>query len=785
MLELQSRSRSSAVESEIRSDIEAVCSLIPPCWDLQNFVAVNPFLGFASHPFDLAARRIADGLGGNALPPMDHLRWRMRTGDYGAAEVRAAAVRHGLDPDRLAGIAAGEVDAPLRSRFPAITFAERHDRLFGSDWHGQCIRSSARWCAVYASRGGQTWRVPAGQTLFASWRDAASHDRSFDLSGLSGFRAGVRALPRDPVEASVEMLLNLDITERERRAYLYRLLGGLYGWAAHFRRVAWDRDQSDCGMVRDVLAMRLCMDAAVARLAPGAGRDERWFPARPVEDETVRVALLEAMEDGTARRYLRRLLPPPAAPAARPATQAVFCIDVRSEVLRRHLEGCSDLIETRGFAGFFGVALRWEDGRNASSRCPVLLRPGVALSAPERGSPSGAAAIQSAVHASPGAGFAYMETVGLGYAARLLADAMAWLGGRPSREEQVDLKLGPGACCGGMTLGDRVETADAMLRGMGFGRTFARIVLLCGHAGSSTNNPHAASLDCGACGGHGGGLNARIAAAILNDPDVRSRLRDRGWHVPGDVHFLPAVHDTSTDEVRFLDEASVPPSHRRDVEDLRAHLESASASTRAERSVALGIDPTADVPLPKALARRSRDWSEVRPEWALARNAFFLAARRARSRKVDLEGRAFLHEYDESLDPDGALLRQILSAPVIVASWINLQYLASTVDNDVFGAGDKTLHNRVGSVGVVLGNGGDLRTGLPLQSVQQADGSWRHEPLRLQVVVECARDSLSQALASLPAVAELVDHGWVRLLRLDPAGAAVERFVPGSGWEPA
>ena len=120
---------------------------------------------------------------------------------------------------------------------------------------------------------------------------------------------------------------------------------------------------------------------------------------------------------------------------------------------------------------------------------------------------------------------------------------------------------------------------------------------------------------------------------------------------------------------------------------------------------------------------------------------------------------------------------------MVVASWINLQYLASTVDNRAFGAGDKTLHNRVGDVGVVLGNGGDLRTGLPLQSVLDADGTWRHDPLRLQVVVEAPRDRLLGALADLPEVRSLVDHGWVRLLRLDPEGDAVERYVPGWGWE--
>jgi uncharacterized protein YbcC (UPF0753/DUF2309 family) len=142
-----------------------------------------------------------------------------------------------------------------------------------------------------------------------------------------------------------------------------------------------------------------------------------------------------------------------------------------------------------------------------------------------------------------------------------------------------------------------------------------------------------------------------------------------------------------------------------------------------------------------------------------------------------------LHEYDASTDADDSVLTLILSAPMVVASWINLQYLASTVDNATFGAGDKAIHNRVGTLGVVLGNGGDLRTGLARQSVHGADGRWHHEPLRLQVIVEATHDRIDRVLAAQLGVRDLVENGWVRLFALDPHGESFARFIPGRGWE--
>jgi uncharacterized protein YbcC (UPF0753/DUF2309 family) len=58
-----------------------------------------------------------------------------------------------------------------------------------------------------------------------------------------------------------------------------------------------------------------------------------------------------------------------------------------------------------------------------------------------------------------------------------------------------------------------------------------------------------------------------------------------------------------------------------------------------------------------------------------------------------------------------------MTAPVVVASWISLQYYGSAVAPEVFGGGNKLIHNVVGGIGVIEGNGGRLRPGLPWQTL--------------------------------------------------------------------
>jgi hypothetical protein len=95
----------------------------------------------------------------------------------------------------------------------------------------------------------------------------------------------------------------------------------------------------------------------------------------------------------------------------------------------------------------------------------------------------------------------------------------------------------------------RLDAAEGVLRALSLTHGFAPIVLLAGHGSSTVNNPLAAGLDCGACGGHTGEGNGRVAASVLNDPTARERLVARGIVIPAGTRLLAGLHDTTTDEV--------------------------------------------------------------------------------------------------------------------------------------------------------------------------------------------------------------------------------------------
>lgn len=796
--------------------IDAACARIAPAWPLDRLIAVNPWWGFLDQPIADAGAELG-ALGGARLTmPRAWFRARRASGAFTEAHLARAIARLGAPVTMHAVREALEQDEPELPTWRLMTDVvdETRDTVRQGTWREFVAEHVSHVCGAWFGEGQARWPAERDGGLYGLWRGMAVQDAGVRLRmGLRGFRDAAADLPEDPRALLVEGLDALGVPYAMRTAYCTALLLSVSGWAAACAFQTWEArlaGRADDHVVH-LLAARLSWELLLYRLAGTPSLASRWQSTQqawpdlvtPIrETQTVDWVLQQALELAYQEQVVAQLAGPRTAPTVTPVAQAVFCIDVRSEVMRRALETARPDVQTLGFAGFFGLPISYAvSGDRERPQLPGLLAAslrvedaGARADATAKARRDGAAlalAWKSFTGAAASA-FTAVEATGLGAAVSLVRESFAGRaplldpvrGALATAEGPVAPRLADTARDGSpVDLAARAKLAAGILRAMSLTGGFARLVALVGHGASTCNNPQAAGLACGACGGQSGEVNARVLAALLNDTAVRDGLVSHDLRIPASTWFVAGLHDTVTDEVTLYDTTTLPTSHAADLAALRAALDAAGTLARRERAPRLGLAPVAadDTRLLAAMRRRAADWSEVRPEWGLARNAAFVIAPRARTRGLSLDGRSFLHEYRWEDDTGFGVLELILTAPMVVTNWINLQYHASTVDPTRFGSGDKVLHNVAGgNVGVFEGAGGDLRIGLALQSVH--DGSdWVHEPLRLSVFVEAPATAIDGILSKHAVVRQLVEHDWLHLFRIDPADGQVYRRTVG-GW---
>lgn len=771
--------------------IDAAIRAIPPAWPLAATVAVNPFLGQTGEDLAVVGARLARVAGARVTMPRAWYAERIASGAITAEDLNAAlaASRAVLKPASLAELRAAALQARPERR-ALQTVAELAAEATGIDWPGIVAELFGAFAANWFDQGQALWAPPQTGSAYAAWRRTALRDLTPEILGLRGFAAHVADAPADPEAAITRAIATLGLSQAALPTALHRLLMTLEGWGQAARYKLWmaELQGGSDDTARDLLAIRLIWEEALY-LANQDALAHRWVrivaahaaPVSAEANDVIDAILQEAAERAEQRQLIARLAQPArTANATRPALQAAFCIDVRSEVFRRALESIDAGIQTLGFAGFFGLttAHRRFGSDTAELRLPVLLNPALHSRAGSEADAAQDERVRIGARARRAWGrfklaavssFAFVEATGPVYAARLLVDSF---GRKPAAApDDPAPRLDPA-----LDLAAQIDAAETILRAMSLTHNFAPVVLLAGHGANVVNNPHASALHCGACGGYSGEVNARLVATLFNDPQVRTGLRERDIVVPADTVFVAALHNTTTDAVTLYDGDLVAPCPQ--LTEVRHWLRRAATLARAERALRL---PGAD--LGESLAARSHDWAEVRPEWGLAGCQAFIAAPRTRTAGKALAGRAFLHDYDWRADQGFKVLELILTAPVVVASWISLQYYGSTVAPRVFGGGNKLIHNVVGGFGVVEGNGGALRTGLPWQSVH--DGTdYAHDPLRLTVCVEAPREAIVEILDRHPAVRALFDNRWLQLLVLDEEGQPAWRYHGPGEWLP-
>ncbi|MFK7868126.1 MAG: YbcC family protein [Roseobacter sp.] len=759
---------------------------IPPMWPLEATVAVNPFLGQTEQSLAEVAARLERVAGENVTLSRDALLAQIENGTITDEDLQAA-----LDAAPVGGPATLDaLKTALNTARPDSaylpTVAALAAEAAGTDWPALVTERIGVWAAGFFDEGQALWSAAPGLSAFESWQVFAERDLSAEIAGLSGFTNQVSRLPHPARRTLSQACDILGVIPQSAETYFHQLLLEMGGWSQLARKELFVAEMSGetTHTLSDLLTLRLVWESALFEQYQDEIAD-KWAetlkkheaPVTPGTHHLVDTIVQEAAE----RAYQRQLSEKFAKPAVpqqseRPKLQAAFCIDVRSERFRRALEQQDTGIETLGFAGFFGLGAAHQATASdvMEHRLPVLLSPQLTshtedpadldMRLSSRASRAWGRFRQAAVSS-----FAFVEASGPLYAGKLLRDAL----GMPT-ESKVAAQP---QLSDDVTLEQKITMAGTILGAMSLTSNFAPTVLVLGHGARVTNNAHASALQCGACGGYAGDVNARLLAGLLNAPDVREGLLASGMEIPADTKFVAGLHNTTTDEITLYTSDLPQPIAAGDRKAIETWLVAATQIAAAERALKLPRAATgADV------TKRALDWSETRPEWGLAGCSAFVAAPRHRTQKAAMDGRTFLHDYEWAKDENFGILELILTAPVVVASWISLAYYGSVVAPKTFGGGNKLLHNVCGGVGTLEGNGGAPRAGLPWQSVHDGN-TFMHDALRLSVVIEAPVVEINKILDKHPSVKALFDNRWLHLFVMNEEGQLSRRYTRDLNWE--
>ncbi len=761
----------------IADTVRSISDQLVKNWPLYSFVTSNPLSGLEDRPFEKAIEDTRKYLNINGYPSADAFEQALAHGD-----IDQDILQEQLQEKEVSL----SIDESLQQMHTLENPENAQTKLDDVD------RNLIKWLSVFLDQGSTEWPMPyRDEGFYNSWKKNAQHDHTLPRRDL------INTLPENPLDA-LQLLLE-GVQKDELETIFKNHLLALPGWTGYIKyRMESGNDWQLAYPITliDYLAVRLTICAEF-------GKDfrEHESPSSSTFNKVdqIKSAWLSAMEL-TYQQKLSKQLTAQSVPennhdGHRPEAQLVFCIDTRSERIRRTIEQTGDY-ETFGYAGFFGVAMEYQHPeKNISDKsCPPIVD--AEFEAREEIRPDQQEAADdfdfyNTLHKAFNefrftlknnipASFGYVESGGFFYGLsmilRTLLPASVYrlkekakrYKGFPEGFSKAKLSTKATSDSGHpdhLSTAQKAQIASAAFDLMGWD-TFAPLVVFAGHGSETSNNPFGSSLDCGACAGSKGRHNARILADICNEQKVRTALAEQhDIHIPEDTLFVAAEHNTTSNGFEFFDQ-HLPDTKQTQIEELKRKLDNAQHLANQEQFNL--ADANATQTLDEA-HRRTSDWAETRPEWGLAGNASFIIGPRALTSNLDLEARSFLHSYDWQKDPDGKKLEAILQGPMVVTQWINSHYYFAAVDNQIFGSGTKITQNVTGKFGVVQGNGGDLKSGLPLESLREDDYQLQHFPLRLSVFIHAPQSRVTSIISEHPdSLGKLIENEWMYLSVIDP-----------------
>ena len=787
-------------EIDIYKCFKKASKQIAPCWDNRDYVAVNPFFGFKDTHISKTFQFLKEIYGKSIFPKKEFF-----LNQYNQGLIENSDIEFAINTFEM--MKSDKSKNSLASIKKVIThlYSTKNEKVeikikSISDFYDQDNKTAitekishemSSWLSAYFDEGQAFWIIKSNKSnLFKWWKNLVIFDKP--LKELKeNFKNIILSLPDNRNEAlfylSNIVIEKFNFNEDQLSNYFYRLLFSNLGWASfikhfefEFNRNEKSKNKNNNYALIDILLIRLTYDISLINYI----KHKKINPSSETDNDTnLDLILLNASEHAYRKKIIHQIKANQKTHSIKTKAQMVFCIDVRSEPIRRHIEGISNQIQTFGFAGFFGLNINYQGLGHAKpdQHSPILLEPQKLIKEFSKDNEYKLVSkkrlfaqkhhFESLIKNTSLSSFSFVETLGISFISHLINASFARKktninlldGGLNKRElDQVKLDLSD------IALNEKIQLTTSILKNLSLTENFSKYIFIIGHGSESANNPYSSALECGACGGHHGGINSRILTNLLNDNEVRKGLVLNGISIPRQSIFIAGSHNTTTEEIHL--ELSDEQKTKKEIIKYVNIFQQASHNTRVEKSKYLPWCNSQESHdnLKSEFVNKSKDWSEVRPEWGLARNASFIIAPRKLTRLINFEGRSFLHDYDCKQDHDLSILETLMTAPMIVTNWINMQYYASTIDPIKFGAGNKTLNNVVGLIGCIQGGQSDLLTGLTEQSVWYK-GKYFHEPLRLQVLIQAEPNNIQKIIDKHKLLQDLIYNEWIKLISIDPS----------------
>jgi uncharacterized protein YbcC (UPF0753/DUF2309 family) len=500
------------MNQHILNSIDEASKVIGKTWPLYTFVASNPLSGYENTSFKEAASLAQKHLNANAFPAAKLYRQAWDKGDITKDVLLTHLKENGLS------------QSP--EQYLRILEAQQQSEVLNSDH--QVDRIMAKWLSAFMDEGLAEWDMPfKTEGFYPAWRHLIIYDSEIGTTSL-------KEIPKTSAEALVDLLK--EYSEKDYVKIFTYHLAALPGWTGYINH----RTQSNSDWQQDY-PINL-MDYLAARLWTAKKLNASILPEINTETSnkllpTLQYIWLKAWEESWQNQLLKTLetesiKTQSSAETALPDAQMVFCIDTRSELIRRHVESKGNY-DTYGYAGFFGIAMDYQSLNDGITRksCPPILSSAYTVSEIAQEdkektflsygkkndrSTFGNYFLKRMKNMLPSA-FGYVEGSGVFYGLSLIARTLL-----PASTYRKDLRTSSqmeSTCqpdinkviqedaTNGIPLAEKVSIVKSAFDLMGW-KQFAPLVVFAGHGSHSANNPFSSSLDCGACAASPGRHNA-------------------------------------------------------------------------------------------------------------------------------------------------------------------------------------------------------------------------------------------------------------------------------------